>query len=72
MLDIVRLTLTIVLFCMGLYFIYSLFANGFSFLVLTAAIACFVLAHYTKPKRSNSDDWASCRPFKGDIDGFDL
>lgn len=95
MLDTIRLTLSIIFFCLGLYSVYSLFASGFSFMVLGLTVVFFALAHYTKPKKSNADDWASaldfiistidipfrvfvwllrvlCRPFRGDIDGFDL
>ena len=95
MLDIIRLAVALILFCVGVYLTYDLFASGFSFLVLVTAIGCFVLAHYVKPKGRSADDWAAAldligytidvpfrliawllrglyRPFRGDIDGYDL
>lgn len=95
MLDMIRLALALILFCVGVYLTYDLLATGFSFLVLATAIGCFALAHYVKPKGSSADDWSAaldligftidipfrviawflrglCRPFRGDVDGFDL
>ncbi len=51
-----RLVLSLCLFCVGLYLIFDLFLSGFNFIILISSIICFVLAHYLKPKESESED----------------
>ena len=95
MIDGIRLLLAVLLFCLGIYLVWDLFAAGFDLIVLASSLLCFVVAHYIKPKSSDRDDasavWdildfivdipfkaisiflrAISKPFKGDIDGFDL
>jgi hypothetical protein len=95
MIDGIRLLLAVLLFCLGIYLVWDLFAAGFDVIVLASSLLCFVVAHYIKPKSSDRDDasavWdildfivdvpfraislflrATSKPFKGDIDGFDL
>lgn len=95
MINEIRLLLAVLLFCLGVYLIWDLFAAGFDFIVLVSSLLCFIVAHYIKPKSSDRDDssvvWdivdfivdipfktisiflrAISKPFKGDIDGFDL
>jgi hypothetical protein len=55
MINEIRLLLACVFFCLGLYLVYDLFANGFSWVVLVCTVACFVLAHYVKPDRDAGD-----------------
>lgn len=56
MMDTIRLTLALVLFSLGLYLIFDLFVSGFNLFILGAAIGCFVLARYVKPKTYHEDD----------------
>lgn len=46
----IRYILAIACFCLGLYLVYDLFANGFDWMILLATIASFVIAHAIKPK----------------------
>jgi hypothetical protein len=55
MINEIRLLLAAAFFCLGLYLVYDLFANGFSWAVLVFTVACFVLAHYVKPDRDAGD-----------------
>lgn len=55
MINEIRLLLAAVSFCLGLYLVYDLFANGFSWVVMVCAVACFILAHYLKPDRDDGD-----------------
>ena len=55
MINEIRLFLAATFFCFGLYLVYDLFANGFSWVVMACAVACFILAHYVKPDRDAGD-----------------
>ena len=46
----IRYILAILCFCLGVYLVYDLFASGFDWMILLAAIASFVIAHIIKPK----------------------
>lgn len=50
-----RLTLALVFFSLGIYFCIDLFISGFDIIILIAALICFTLAHYLKPKQSEDD-----------------
>ena len=63
MIDAIRLFIAFSLFCLGLYLAVDLFISGFSLFVLVAAIVCFLLAHYVKPKGSSFDDLTSVFDF---------
>lgn len=63
MIGAIRLFIAVTLFCLGLYLTVDLFISGFSLFVLIAAIVCFVLAHYVKPKGKSVDDLASTFDF---------
>jgi hypothetical protein len=63
MIGAIRFFIAFALFCLGVYLVFDLFVSGFSFFVLVAAIVCFVLAHYVKPKGSSFDDLASVFDF---------
>ncbi|WP_019340186.1 hypothetical protein [Stutzerimonas stutzeri] len=67
MIGAIRLFIAVALFCLGLYLTVDLFISGFSLFVLIAAIVCFVLAHYVKPKGRSVDDLASAFDFIIDI-----
>ena len=56
MLDEIRLFVAVLLFCLGLYLVWDLFATGFDVIVLGSSLLCFVAAHYIKPKPNDRDD----------------
>lgn len=56
MLDEIRLFLAVLLFCLGIYLVWDLFAAGFELIVLASSLLCFVAAHYIKPKSNDRDD----------------
>ena len=56
MINELRLLLAVLLFCLGIYLIWDLFATGFDFIVLVSSIFCFIAAHYVKPKSNDSDE----------------
>lgn len=53
--DWIRLLLAVFFFVLGIYFVADLFLSGFSWLLLIAAIGCFLLAHYIKPQNDHED-----------------
>ena len=59
MIDEIRLILAVLLFCVGAYLVWDLFATGFDVFVLLSAIACFIFAHYVKPNTRDSGDSSS-------------
>jgi len=59
MFHLARLLVAFLLFCIGIYLGFDLFVRGFDFLVLIAAIGCFVLACLLKPKRRSNEDLSS-------------
>jgi hypothetical protein len=59
MMDEMRFLLALLLFCLGVYLIWDLFANGFSWAVLLASIICFIATHYVKPTSNRNDDSSS-------------
>ncbi|MEH6346983.1 MAG: hypothetical protein V7785_17950 [Bermanella sp.] len=48
--EVIRVTLASILFCISSYLIYDLFANGFDILVLTACIVGYIVVHFLIPK----------------------
>lgn len=53
-----RALIATALFCISLYLVVDLIAHGFSWAVLCAALAGFVLAHYVwPPKRDDEAAW---------------
>lgn len=50
--DVIRITLASILFCISSYLIYDLIVNGFDILVLTACIAGYIAVHFLIPKKS--------------------
>ena len=50
-----RAILAIFVFCISLYLIYDLWANGFSIYVFLPCILGFVVAHYLWPKERDSE-----------------
>ena len=56
MLDEIRLLLAVLLFCLGIYLVWDLFATGFDLIVLVSSLLCFVVAHYIKPKSNDGGD----------------
>lgn len=59
MIDEIRLILAVLIFCVGAYLVWDLFATGFDVVVLFSAIACFIFAHYAKPNTRNGSDASS-------------
>jgi len=59
MIDEIRLKLAVLLFCVGAYLVWDLFATGFDVVVLLTAIACFIFAHYVKPNTRDGSDSSS-------------
>ncbi len=55
----IRLFFALCFFFLGVYLLFDLFESGFSFLILSAAMICFVVAHYLKPKKREADDHGS-------------
>lgn len=55
MIDWARLIIAVILFALGAYFIIDLFISGFDLLLLAAALGCFGLAYYIKPKSKDDD-----------------
>ncbi len=49
--DVIRITLASILFCISSYLIYDLFVNGFDFLVLAACILGYIAVHFLIPKK---------------------
>lgn len=56
MLDEIRLFVAVLLFCLGIYLVWDLFATGFELIVLASSLLCFVVAHYIKPKSDDRED----------------
>lgn len=56
MLDEIRLFVAVLLFCLGVYLVWDLFAAGFDLIVLASSLLCFVVAHYIKPKSDDRED----------------
>lgn len=54
-----RLLLATLLFCLGIYLLFDLFIAGFDVLILLAALACFIAAHYIKPNTKDEADVAT-------------
>lgn len=52
----IRLLLAVLLFCLGGYLVWDLFAAGFSLVVVVFSLLCFILAHYIKPKPNDRGD----------------
>ena len=59
MMDEIRFLLAFLLFCLGIYLIWDLFASGFSWAVLLSSIACLIATHYVKPTRKRGNDSVS-------------
>jgi len=53
--DWLRLTLALIFFSLGIYCCIDLFISGFDIIVLIAALICFLIAHYLKPRQSEDD-----------------
>lgn len=53
--DTIRLVIALTLFLLGAYLVVDLFFSGFDYVVLVAALICFVSAHYVKPKRYDDE-----------------
>lgn len=56
LMDDIRAALAITLFGISSYLVYDLFANGFSWLVLAALLAGYLLAHFIWPRKDNSEE----------------
>jgi len=53
-----RAALAVFVYCISLYLIYDLWANGFSIYIVLACLLGFVTAHYLWPKeRSGESAW---------------
>ncbi len=56
--DVLRVIVAIVVFCVSSYLVYDLFASGFSWAVLVSCVGGFVLVHYIWPKKGAEDsEW---------------
>jgi len=49
--DVIRVTLASILFCISCYLIYDLIVNGFDFLVLAVCIVGYIAVHFLIPKK---------------------
>lgn len=56
MIDEIRLFLAVLLFCLGGYLVWDLFAAGFDVIVLVSMLFCFILARYIKPKPGDRNE----------------
>jgi len=54
--DLLRILLSIFIFCISVYLVVDLFVYGFSWSVLLFCIGGFVLVHFLRPKKSSVDD----------------
>ena len=54
--ELVRMLLSICVFCISAYLVFDLFVYGFSMPALLFCIAGFVLVHFLRPKKSSIDD----------------
>jgi len=50
-----RVFLSVVIFCICLYLIYDLFANGFSWITLAFSLFGFISIHFIWPKHKESE-----------------
>lgn len=46
-----RVIIAILIFCISVYLVYDLIANGFNFYVLAASITGFISVHFVWPRR---------------------
>ena len=53
--DILRVIISTMVFCISCYLVFDLFANGFNWLVLITSIAGFIAVHYIWPKKQTED-----------------
>lgn len=56
MLDALRRSGALTLFCLGAYLVFDLFVSGFNLVVLLTAVGCFVLTHYLNPGPNHQDE----------------
>lgn len=54
--DLVRVLLSICVFCTSAYLVFDLFVYGFSLSVLIFCIGGFVLVHFMRPKKLSIDE----------------
>ena len=54
--ELIRILLSICVFCISAYLAVDLFVYGFSLPVLLFCIGGFVLVHFLRPKKSSVDD----------------
>jgi len=54
--ELVRILLSICVFCISSYLVVDLFIYGFSLSVLLFCIGGFVLVHFLRPKKSSVDN----------------
>ena len=54
--DILRLIISVVIFCISTYLIYDLVVNGFSWPVLIVCISGFLVTHYIWPDNKIKDN----------------
>lgn len=50
--DVIRILLAVILFCISSYLVYDLFANGFSWSILLCCLSGYVLTHCIWPKKA--------------------
>ena len=55
MIDWARLIIAVILFTLGIYLIADLFISGFDLILLVAALGCFALAYYIKPRHKDDE-----------------
>lgn len=53
--EVMRVVLATILFCMSSYLVYDLLVNGFSVVVLAACLFGYVTAHYMWPRNKIED-----------------
>ncbi|TQV75219.1 hypothetical protein FLL45_09795 [Aliikangiella marina] len=55
--DTLRALLAMGVFCLSCYLVFDLFSSGFSWMILVAAIAGFLLVHFIWPENKHHDAW---------------
>ena len=65
--DSLRAILAICVFAVSCYLVFDLFATGFNWFILIAAISGFILVHFIWPREHQGDAWYDALEFIFDL-----